>query len=70
MAVDAVNPPGPDQLKLTPAVGDVPVKVTVVTLHVNIPETEALAPGGVMSCSTVTESEDTQPFTGLVTVKM
>ena len=70
VAVLAVKPPGPDQLKVTPAVGDAPVNVTVDTTQVRGPDTKALAPGVAMFCKTFTVVVAVQPLTGLVTVKV
>lgn len=66
----AVNPPGPDQLKVIPVDGEVPVNVTVDTVQVRGPDTEAVAPGVVLLCGTFTVVVAVQPFAGLVTVKV
>ena len=70
LAVVAANPPGPDQLKLTPVEGEAPVKVTEVVVQVSGPDTLAVAPGVEISCITVTVVVEIQPFTGLVTVNV
>ena len=67
VAVVALKLPGPDQLKLTPGVGEPPVNVTDVVVQVSGPDTAALAPGDAMSCSTSIVSDPWQPLTVLVT---
>jgi hypothetical protein len=65
-----VNPPGPVHRNVTPAVGEAPVSVTDVLVQVNIPITEAVAPGNVLLGCTVTVAVDVHPFAGLVTVSV
>ena len=60
---------GPDQLYVTPEVDELPVSVTEVLVHVSFPPLP-VAPGKVTFCETIAVSVDTQPFTGLVTVKV
>jgi hypothetical protein len=65
-----VKLPGPVQLYVTPLVVEEPFSVIEEVVQVSDPETVAVAPGEVMFCWTFTVAEDTQPFTGLVTVNV
>ena len=61
------NPFGPDHAKVALPFGELAFRVTVVTVHVNVPPT-AEAPGTATSCTTVAVVEAVQPLAGLVTV--
>jgi hypothetical protein len=65
-----VKPFGPVQRKVTSSVGEDPSNVTTLFVQVIIPETEAAAPGGMVSDVTVTVAVEEQPFAGLVTVSV
>ncbi len=67
-AVVAEKPLGPVHLNVAPVAEEVPVNVTEVVVQVIGPETDAVAPGAVLFCTTVTLAVDVQPLAGLVTV--
>lgn len=64
-----VKPAGPFQLKLFPVVVP-PVKLTEVFVQFKLPDAEAVAPGGVVFCATVTFAVLVHPFTVFKTVKL
>ena len=64
-----LNPPGPDQLKLVPPVGEFPIKTTEAVVQVTVPPA-AVAPGCAIFCVTVDDAELVQPFAGLVTMTL
>ena len=58
----------PPQLKVTPVVVEVAVRVTLVMAQVSVAGAAILTLGGVMLCDTVAEAVLVQPLAGFVTV--
>ena len=57
-----VNPPGPDQLKVAPAVRDEPFKLTEVVVQVSVVSFPADEDGGIKFAVIITVSASEQPF--------
>ena len=65
---EEVNPPGPLQLNVAPAVVELAISCTEVIVQVSIPQGAIVTFGAVVFEVTVAEAEPVQPLAGSVTM--